>query len=69
MFSRKHIITAACAVMLAAPGAVLAKGHDQGGTAQPGSNTKTETVCPAMTLGGALGGGVGSQGKSAVNCS
>lgn len=39
---------------LAATGA-FAKAHDQGNTAVPGENVKTETVAAAQTLGERLG--------------
>ena len=35
----------------------FAKAHDQGQTAQPGSNVGTQTVGPAQGLGSALGNG------------
>ncbi len=48
---------AALGAILAATAATgaFAKSHDQGQTAVPGENVKTETVAPAHTLGERLG--------------
>ena len=48
---------AALGAILAASAATgaFAKAHDQGSTAVPGEDVKTETVAPAQTLGERLG--------------
>ncbi len=47
-------LTATVLTLMLAGGA-FAKGHDQGGTAEPGENVKEETVGPAHTLGAGRG--------------
>ena len=45
----------------------LAKGHDQSGTADPGTNVGSETVGPAQGLGSALGNGKDQSGQDRGN--
>ena len=49
------ILTASALAVALTGGAAFAKAHDQGSTADPGANVKTETVGPAQTLGAGKG--------------
>ena len=44
-----------CVVAIGLASTAIAKGHDQGQTATPGSSVQTETVGPAQGLGTAVG--------------
>ncbi len=48
-------LTGAALTIALTGGGALAKAHDQGSTADPGENVKTQTVSPAQTLGAGKG--------------
>ncbi len=49
------VLTGAALSLALTGGIAFAKAHDQGSTADPGENVKTETVGPAQTLGAGKG--------------
>ncbi len=63
MIIKSILSAAALAALVATTPMAFAKGHDQGGTANPGDNVQSETVGPAQSLGGPLGNGGNSSGN------
>lgn len=55
------------AMGLASAPEVMAKGHDQGSTTDPGSNVGSETAGPAQGLGGISGEGRGPADTAAAD--